>query len=164
MGRKQAKQTREEKEKRAELEKQIEETAAKVEGKDEKDGEKKEEAAAQLSGGVEFSILKGAKYSGEEGSTTVFESLQHKQNREVMMKLIRYSFLMFTFPFAVFYLVYYYGHDLPYLDNENNRLMGSAMASVLAANIVIVAYVVSAWNEPIEDKRRGKAGPRPKRA
>ena len=63
-------------------------------------------------------------------------------NREVTMKLIRYTIAMFTLPIIVFYAMFYGWYD------QNKEMLGwCGIGGVVTANLVIAAYVVMAWNE-----------------
>ena len=63
-------------------------------------------------------------------------------NREVILKLVRYSIVMFTFPIGVFFLF----HHFVFMQDKDS-LKWSGMAAVVAANTVIAAYVRMAWQE-----------------
>ena len=64
------------------------------------------------------------------------------------MKLLRYTVVMFTFPIGVFYIFFYlvFGGD-------PDMLGWSGLAAVLAANLVIFAYVKMAFNEDKDDRK-----------
>lgn len=58
------------------------------------------------------------------------------------MKLVRYSILMVVAPLVTFYFLYYA------VFNQNKDYLGwCGIAAVIAANIVIGAYVHMAWHE-----------------
>lgn len=83
------------------------------------------------------------------------------ENRNVTIKLIQYSLLMFSAPIAVFYATLHgiFGGDL--------KMIGwCGIAAVVAANMVIVSYVVMAWNEkdPEGDKELEKRAAVPPKA
>lgn len=83
----------------------------------------------------------------------------HPQNREVTNKLLAYSGLMVGFPISTFYFSYYV------LFKGNQDMLGwSGLLAVLAANMVIVAYVIMAWREDEQDRleeaqRKAKTSP-----
>ena len=58
------------------------------------------------------------------------------------MKLLRYSAVMFLFPVATFYFFFWF-----VFGGDKNALGWSGIAAVVAANIVIGAYVKMAWDE-----------------
>ncbi len=73
---------------------------------------------------------------------TTYEVFFGPTNREVTMKLIRYTIVMFTLPIIVFYSMFYG------LYNQNKDMLGwCGIGAVITANLVIAAYVVMAWNE-----------------
>ena len=84
--------------------------------------------------------------------STLFTALREKQNRIVLLKLIRYSLLMVFFPLATFFFVWqvWFKGDMDYLG-------WSGIAAVIATNIVIALYVVSAWNEVDEIGEPGRS-------
>lgn len=64
----------------------------------------------------------------------------------VTLKLIRYSLWMVLFPLGTFYFLYYV------VFNQNKDMLGwCGIAAVVAANVVIAAYVMMAWEEDKED-------------
>ena len=77
---------------------------------------------------------------------TMYEVFFGPTNRAVTMKLIRYSAWMAVLPLATFYFLYYVVFD------QNKDMLGwCGIAAVVAANIVIVAYVLMAWEEDRQD-------------
>jgi len=77
--------------------------------------------------------------------TSVFKALQEEQNRDVAWKLKLTSMCMVVFPLASFFFVKFMHAGSPSAD------MWGGFAAVVAANIVIVCYVVMAFNEPDPD-------------
>jgi hypothetical protein len=60
----------------------------------------------------------------------------------VTLKLINYSLLMLLFPLATFYFSFYV------VFKKSQAMLGvCGILAVIAANLVIAAYVVMAWNE-----------------
>ena len=84
--------------------------------------------------------------------------LLRRENRSVATKLVLYTVVMFTFPLFVFFFVRDHVLGSPDVDfaSRNNWSVGCA---VFACNLVIAAYVYSAFNEPEteEDKREREA-------
>ena len=102
---------------------------------------------------------------------TVYSVFFSPQNREVTLKLIRYSFFMCFLPIFVFYAVWYFGFNMDQVNYPNGlgkllhfparpffpphhvpnvwfiSLAWSGIAAVIAVNCVSVAYVIMAWNE-----------------
>lgn len=69
-------------------------------------------------------------------------SLWAPENRIVTLKLIRYSLYMVLAPLATFYFLFYV------VFKQNKDYLGwCGIAAVIAANIVIGAYVYMAWHE-----------------
>jgi hypothetical protein len=65
------------------------------------------------------------------------------------MKLIKYSFGMLAFPLATFYFSFYF-----IFKGDPEMLGWSGVLAIVATNIVIVAYVLMAWNEDAEDAKQ----------
>lgn len=77
-----------------------------------------------------------------------FRSFFGPENLLVTLKLIRYSLLMLLFPVGTFYFFFHV------IFNGDRTMLGwSGIAAVFAANAVIVAYVIMAWNEDIPSAR-----------
>lgn len=77
---------------------------------------------------------------------TAYEVFFGPTNREVTMKLIRYSAWMVLFPIGTFFFLFHIVFD------SNKDMLGwCGIAAVVAANIVIVLYVLMAWEEDKED-------------
>jgi hypothetical protein len=74
------------------------------------------------------------------------------ENRLVTLKLIRYSMYMILFPLATFYISFYI-----YFEQNPEMLGWSGIFAVVAANVVIAAYVIMAWNEDEDDKNEARA-------
>jgi hypothetical protein len=67
-------------------------------------------------------------------------------NIAVTLKLIKYSLWMILFPLGTFYFLFYI------VFKRNKDMLGwCGIAAVIAANIVIYAYVRMAWYEDRED-------------
>jgi VMA21-like domain len=73
-------------------------------------------------------------------------------NRVVTLKLIRFSLWMILFPLGTFFFLFHIVFE------KNKDMLGwCGIAAVVAANIVVIQYVVMAWNEDKEEfaqKRR----------
>jgi hypothetical protein len=67
-------------------------------------------------------------------------------NRVVTLKLIRYSLLMLLAPLATFYFCFYV-----VFKQDKDMLGWSGIFAVIAANMVIVSYVVMAFGEKDEE-------------
>ena len=76
-----------------------------------------------------------------------------EQNRDVARKLGIATGAMFTFPLFVYFACFH----LFFAHKENPEAWGGIMA-VFAANIVIAAYVWSAFSEPDDDFDGGTKG------
>ena len=73
-------------------------------------------------------------------------------NRVVTLKLIRYSLVMLLLPLATFYFLFYLVFE------KNNDMLGwCGIAAVIAANLVIAAYVMMAWAEDKQDFAQKRA-------
>jgi hypothetical protein len=72
--------------------------------------------------------------------------MEHPGNKQVIRKLVAYTLLMFLCPIMVYFLVT--ANVGPLLDVPAHRVsIYGAVAAVIMANLVIVAYVVSAFRE-----------------
>ena len=80
---------------------------------------------------------------------TVYEVFFGPTNRNVTLKLLRYSAAMFVLPIAVYFLVLHL-----VFQGDRDKVGWSGIAAVITANVVVAAYVRSAWNE--EDPEDGK--------
>ncbi len=69
----------------------------------------------------------------------------------VTLKLIRYSLLMLLVPLATFYFLFFV-----IFKQDKDMLGWCGIAAVIAANGVIVSYVMMAWNEDAPVKGNGK--------
>jgi len=69
-------------------------------------------------------------------------------NRVVTLKLIRYSLIMVLAPLTAFYLSFYV-----LFKQDKSKLMWCGFLAVFVVNVVIVSYVVMAWNEPDDRKK-----------
>eukprot|EP01012_Entosiphon_sulcatum_P049311 TRINITY_DN67919_c0_g1_i1.p1 TRINITY_DN67919_c0_g1~~TRINITY_DN67919_c0_g1_i1.p1 ORF type:complete len:123 (-),score=18.33 TRINITY_DN67919_c0_g1_i1:50-397(-) len=70
-----------------------------------------------------------------------------EDNRNTFAKLVRYSFIMFTLPVIVLLAV----RNGVLANYDSNVRDGVAViAAVVSANLVIAAYVLSAFNDPAE--------------
>jgi multisubunit Na+/H+ antiporter MnhB subunit len=79
-----------------------------------------------------------------------------RENRKVANKLGFYTVLMLTVPIITFYICFYF-----LFSNKSEPLAWSGFAAVGAANIIVAAYVYSAFSEPDEvevDARVGSVG------
>jgi len=90
---------------------------------------------------------------------TVYEVFFGPTNRGVTLKLLRYSAAMFVLPITVYFLVLHL-----VFRGDRDKVGWSGIAAVITANVVVAAYVFSAWNEDPEDgldqkrdKRDGKS-------
>jgi hypothetical protein len=84
--------------------------------------------------------------------------LFQQQNKDVAIKLGTATVLMFTFPIAVFYICFHHVFN----NNEFPENWSGGMA-VLAANIVVAGYVISAFSEEDDEpttSRGDSSGPR----
>ena len=89
---------------------------------------------------------------------TVYQVFLGPENRAVTVKLLQYSVLMFALPLGVFYAML---HGV--FRGDVDKVGWCGIAAVVAANVVIAAYVVMAWNEPDPggaDKRVGTSASR----
>lgn len=74
-----------------------------------------------------------------------FYSFFGRENRVVTLKLIRYSMLLVLVPLGTFYIMFYV------VCNKDKDLLGwCGIAAVIATNLVLLSYVVMAWNEKRE--------------
>mmetsp|Transcript_4056 Transcript_4056/g.5603 ORF Transcript_4056/g.5603 Transcript_4056/m.5603 type:complete len:104 (-) Transcript_4056:46-357(-) len=65
-----------------------------------------------------------------------------EENRNILLKLVRYSLLMITLPLTA----YYVGHDYFFAEMKaNSRDSLSGILAVLAVNAVIAVYVYEAF-------------------
>ena len=65
------------------------------------------------------------------------------------LKLIHYSLLMVLIPLGTFYFSFYV------IFQKNQAMLGvCGILAVIAANLVIAAYVVMAWNEDDAEMKR----------
>ena len=71
-----------------------------------------------------------------------FELFWAPENRNVTIKLLRYSVWMIIFPLSTFYFMYYV-----MFDGDKAMLGWCGIAAVVVANIVMADYVRMAWNE-----------------
>lgn len=79
-----------------------------------------------------------------------------RENRKVANKLGFYTVLMLTVPIITFYICFYF-----LFSKKAEPLAWSGFAAVGAANIIVAAYVYSAFSEPDEvevDARVGSVG------
>jgi len=84
--------------------------------------------------------------------------LLHEQNKEVAKKLGIATACMFTIPFIVFYVCFYF-----IFHEKREPASWSGGAAVVAANLVIAGYVYSAFSEDDEfDKQKegDESGPK----
>eukprot|EP01039_Chlorochromonas_danica_P008972 gene8971-9904_t len=81
--------------------------------------------------------------------TTAYEVFFHPQNRAVTHKLMLYTAVMFSFPICTFYFSFYV-----LFKGDHSMLGWSGILAVVAANIVIAAYVVMAWREDQEESQK----------
>jgi hypothetical protein len=73
---------------------------------------------------------------------SAYEVFFSPENRIVTLKLIRYSMMMLLVPLATFYISFYV------IFKQNADMLGwCGIFAALSANVVIVAYVLMAWNE-----------------
>ena len=73
---------------------------------------------------------------------TISISLQQEQNRAVARKLYIATGIMFTFPFIVYIICFNF-----IFHNKTFPESWSGGMAILAANMVVVGYVYSAFNE-----------------
>lgn len=76
----------------------------------------------------------------------VLETLQHPTNRSTVMKLLFYTLLMVTLPLGTYFFLLYV-----VFKGDMNMVGWSGIGAVFTCNIVIAAYVVSAWKEGGDD-------------
>eukprot|EP01041_Mallomonas_annulata_P009149 gene9149-18957_t len=74
------------------------------------------------------------------------QSFFSPENREVTIRLLRYSIWMVLLPIGTFYFSHYV-----LFKGDLNSLGYSGIFAVIAANIVIAAYVRMAWIEEQND-------------
>ena len=77
--------------------------------------------------------------------------LQQEQNRAVAQKLYIATGIMFTFPFIVFFISFYF-----IFHNKTYPESWAGGAAIFAANIVIFGYVYSAFSEEDEEDETGR--------
>mmetsp|Transcript_15159 Transcript_15159/g.22192 ORF Transcript_15159/g.22192 Transcript_15159/m.22192 type:complete len:105 (+) Transcript_15159:93-407(+) len=75
-----------------------------------------------------------------------FKVLLQEQNKDVARKLGIATGLMFTFPFIVYYLCFFF-----LFAHKEEPSAWSGFAAVGAANVVVFGYVYSAFSEPDDD-------------
>ena len=68
------------------------------------------------------------------------------ENKEVTMKLFRYSAAMIIAPIATFFFLFHVVFEA-----DSTKLGYAGIGAVFVANIVIAAYVIMAFNEKDED-------------
>ncbi|ETW00957.1 hypothetical protein H310_06605 [Aphanomyces invadans] len=64
-----------------------------------------------------------------------------QHNRQVIRKLVFFSFLMFSLPIAAFYVLNHVFRD------SENKTMWSGFGAIGVVNVVIVAYIIEAFRE-----------------
>jgi hypothetical protein len=75
----------------------------------------------------------------------VYQTFFGAANRSVTMKLIYFSLLMVLLPLGTYYFL------LHIVFQGNKHMVGwCGVAAVFVVNIIIVAYVITAWSEPDE--------------
>ena len=80
-------------------------------------------------------------------NNTNFNRFFGPTNIAVTLKLIKYTLWMILFPLSTFYFLFYI------VFKKNKDMLGwCGIAAVVAANIVIYAYVRMAWYEDINEK------------
>jgi len=70
----------------------------------------------------------------------------YAENRVIVLKLILFSLLLMLFPLLVFSITYF-----GVFAASPERVAWSGVSSVVALNLVIMGYVVMAWNEGTGD-------------
>ena len=75
---------------------------------------------------------------------TLFTALRQEQNKEVLKKLVIATLAMVVLPVATFFAV----KASHVKSNPESADMWGGFAAVVMANVVIVSYVVMAFNEP----------------
>lgn len=82
-----------------------------------------------------------------------YTRLQQEQNKAVARKLYIATGIMFTFPFVVYFISFFFiFHDKTYPESW------AGGAAIMAANVVVFGYVYSAFTEEDEedDRRNNK--------
>eukprot|EP00741_Cyanophora_paradoxa_P000055 tig00000057_g52.t1 len=78
------------------------------------------------------------------------------ENKPVIQKLIRFSLAMVTVPVGIFLVSYYAILDSAFLTvarrtgSQSEKLVWSAVFSVIAVNAIIVMYILSAFAEDVQ--------------